>query len=194
MKIRMLLILLCSGLMCAEMYADCTASPQIGVTVVPHPDGTATVTVPYAFPETVDGSQRSVTVLVTRAGSPGTARGIGSFHPGDASGTWTTEDELFCEPSDVYTYTAYATACNRSDLSANANTTNAFNGDPSVSLQYVGPNDQGVGTVRVTYNFPNTSAANQRTLTHTMSYPGGLHGTAPYHPPDQSGVWEFEFP
>jgi hypothetical protein len=152
------------------------------VSPTPHPDGIVTLTVAYSFPDTVASSQRSIEVRAIRAGES-SGHFWGYFRPEQTSGTLTLTHELFCSPSGVYNYIATAHSCGRQDRMASATASHAHEADPTVSVSYLGPDDQGNGKVRVNYKFPNTGAPNQRNLQYLLSTGFGKS----YQAPDREG-------
>ena len=172
-----------------KLYADCEATPSISVSPAPHPDGTVDLFVSYSFPDTVDSSQRSFDVLSIRSGQS-SGHYWGGFHPAEASGTMQLRHELFCEPSGVYNYTATAIACGRNDRKGTGTASHNHQAEPTVGVSYEGPDAQGNGKVRVSYNFPNTGHYSQRNLDYVLSTGFGTS----HRPDDRQGVWEFDLP
>ncbi|HEX2100128.1 MAG TPA: DUF6531 domain-containing protein, partial [Candidatus Synoicihabitans sp.] len=188
MKSRIIVIAFILALAGAQLRADCEAIPSVSISPVPHPDGTVELFVAYSFPDTVASSQRQIGVEAIRSGTS-SGQYWGEFRPAEGSGTWKITHALYCEPSGVYNYTATAIACGRNDRKSTATASQSFQAEPTVSVAYIGPDDQGNGKVRVNYSFPNTSAPDQRHLDYLLST--GF-GKGPHHPADREGVWEFD--
>ncbi len=61
---------------------------------------------------------------------------------------------------------------------------------PSVSIGYSGPDANGLGTVSISYNFPNTSSGSQRRLWFQVN---GVNKKTLFYPSQPQGVWTFSY-
>lgn len=143
--------------------------------------GDGTVVIDYDFPNTDVPGKRRIDLWDGNNWVAWTA-------PENTSGTWRYPFSVACRKGTII-LRAQATACGRTndpDFSAEAQTEVTVSTDPTVTVNYEGPDATGAGTVVVGYDFPNTKIGFRRLDLWINDNWEKWSG-----PVDQSGTWRY---
>ncbi len=166
----------------AACEAGLTPAPSVSVTYSgPAETGYGVLSATYSFPNTNDPSQRQLTLLLDGNTS-------GSIGAAQSGGVWVFELNTSCWPTGTHTLAVKATSCGNPDLSNTGSTSVTINTKPNVSISY-SHDAEGLGLLKVPYEFPNTSSSSQRQLNLRVD---GAHWTT-VGAPAVSGEWEIPF-
>jgi YD repeat-containing protein len=157
------------------------ADPTVTVSFIPTPVADEEIHVTYTFPDTDEDAERTLLLRITDPLL--NTQEYREFTPGP-SGIWRFGWPLVCRIPGTYVIRAIATNCVGGTDEDEASVLSDHL--PTVSL-VVKKDTDGSDKAFVTYNFPQTKDAVDRTL--RLQWASGEWMTGNYHPPLGSGTW-----
>jgi RHS repeat-associated protein len=166
--------------------AACNAPPSIAIDFTgPDDGGNGEMVITYAFPGSTNPNERLIGYTVFW---PGDFVG-NSFRPAEASGVAHLPWSLSCRPAATYTFKAEAD-CTGAPHREAFDTYTYAGANPTIDLEYIGPDAFGHGTMSVHYSFPYTSSPSQRQI-ELLQEP--QNGIAALNPEQREGTWTFPY-